>query len=107
MRARAIVVTAMVFVLGLAVGGGITTVIAQRGVPDDCSTAAAAQVRTTLYFGTARPKGSVSELEWQMFLRDEVTARFPEGLTVWDAEGQWRAPRGGDRDHGTGGLRHG
>lgn len=95
MRARAIVVTAMVFVLGLAVGGGLTTVIAQRAVPDECGTAAAAQVRTTLYFGTARPNGSVSELEWQMFLRDEVTARFPEGLTVWDAEGQWRAPRGG------------
>src|SRR6185295_13718600 len=54
----------------------------------------AAQVRTTLYFGSARPKGSVSELEWQLFLRDEVTTRFPEGLTVWDAEGQWRAPKG-------------
>ena len=38
------------------------------------------QLRTTLYFGLARPKGSVSELEWQIFLRDEVTGRFPEGL---------------------------
>jgi hypothetical protein len=51
-------------------------------------------VRTTLYFGSARPKGSVSELEWQIFLRDEVTPRFPDGLTVWDAEGQWRASQG-------------
>ena len=51
-------------------------------------------MRTTLYFGLARPKGSVSELEWQMFLRDEVTARFPEGLTVWEANGQWRRPDG-------------
>ena len=47
-------------------------------------------MRTTLSFGLARPKGSVSELEWQMFLRDEVTARFPDGLTVWEANGQWR-----------------
>ena len=47
-----------------------------------------------MYFGTARPKGSVSELEWQLFLRDEVTKRFPEGLTVWDAEGQWKSPAG-------------
>ena len=39
-------------------------------------------------------KGSVSELEWQLFLRDEVTRRFPDGLTVWDAQGQWRAPAG-------------
>ena len=54
----------------------------------------AAQLRTTLYFGLARPKGSVSELEWQIFLRDEVTKRFPDGLTVWEAEGQWRTPAG-------------
>jgi len=53
------------------------------------------QLRTTLYFGLARPKGAaVSELEWQLFLRDEVTTRFPEGLTVWEAEGQWRRADG-------------
>jgi len=56
--------------------------------------AASAQLRTTLYFGLSRPKGSVSELEWQMFLRDEVTSRFPDGLTVWEAEGQWRTAGG-------------
>ena len=27
-------------------------------------------------------------------LRDEVTKRFPDGLTVWGAEGQWRTPAG-------------
>ena len=46
------------------------------------------RIRTTLYFGLSRPKGSVSELDWQIFLRDEVTRRFPDGLTVWQAEGQ-------------------
>jgi hypothetical protein len=56
---------------------------------------ASPQLRTTLYFGGARPKGAVSELEWQLFLRDEVTPRFPNGMTVWDAEGQWREPGGG------------
>lgn len=59
-----------------------------------CGNVSAAQVRTTLYFGTTRPTGAVSELEWQMFLRDEVTARFPDGLTVWDAQGQWKTPKG-------------
>ena len=29
-----------------------------------------------------------------MFLRDEVTKRFPDGLTVWEAEGQWLSPVG-------------
>jgi len=60
----------------------------------DCGDAAQARIRTTLYFGLSRPKGAVSELEWQLFLRDEVTPRFPDGLTVWDAQGQWRAPAG-------------
>lgn len=55
----------------------------------ECGTSSAAQVRTTLYFGLGRPKGTVSELEWQLFLRDEVTPRFPQGLTVWEAQGQW------------------
>ena len=86
---------ALVFAVGLAAGGGLTTVVAQkRQAPAECGGTTAAQVRTTLYFGSARPKGSVSELEWQLFLRDEVTTRFPDGLTVWDAEGQWRSPQG-------------
>lgn len=59
-----------------------------------CGSATAAQLRTTLYFGTTRPTGAVSELEWQMFLRDEVTVRFPDGLTVWDAQGQWKVAKG-------------
>ena len=89
---------ALVFAIGLAAGGGLTTVVAQnaqkRTATGECGASTAAQVRTTLYFGSARPKGSVSELEWQLFLRDQVTPRFPDGLTVWDAEGQWRAPQG-------------
>jgi hypothetical protein len=60
----------------------------------DCGVSSAAQIRTTLYFGLSRQKGSVSELEWQIFLRDEVTKRFPDGLTVWEAEGQWLSPAG-------------
>lgn len=86
-----------VFSIGLAAGGGIMTAFAQRqpaAVAIECGATTAAQLRTTLYFGLARPKGSVSELDWQLFIRDEVTARFPGGLTVWDAQGQWRAPQG-------------
>jgi Protein of unknown function (DUF3574) len=60
----------------------------------ECGASSAARVRTTLYFGLGRPKGTVSELEWQLFLRDEVTPRFPEGLTVWEAQGQWLSQGG-------------
>ena len=70
------------------------SVTAPQAQSDLCGQVSAAQLRTTLYFGTARPKGTVSELEWQVFLRDEVTTRFPDGFTVWDAQGQWRAPGG-------------
>jgi hypothetical protein len=83
-----------VFVTGLLAGSTWQTYAAQTGNDPACGAASMPQVRTTLYFGMARPKGSVSELEWQLFLRDEVTTRFPEGLTVWNAEGQWRGAAG-------------
>ena len=32
----------------------------------------------------------VSEADWNRFLDEEVTPRFPDGLTVISANGQWR-----------------
>jgi hypothetical protein len=32
----------------------------------------------------------VSEAEWTRFLDREITPRFPDGLTVYSAAGQWR-----------------
>jgi hypothetical protein len=59
-----------------------------------CSPAGTAYTRTTLYFGLTRPTGVVSENQWKTFLRDKVTPRFPDGLTVWEADGQWRRADG-------------
>ena len=36
----------------------------------------------------------VSNEEWQAFLADTVTPRFPDGLSVFDAAGQWRDSQG-------------
>jgi len=47
-----------------------------------------------MYFGLTRPLGKVSEAQWQSFLREKVTPRFPDGLTVWEAKGQWRGADG-------------
>jgi hypothetical protein len=47
-----------------------------------------------MYFGLTKPAGAISEKQWQAFLRDKVTPRFPDGLTVWEANGQWRASNG-------------
>jgi hypothetical protein len=79
---------------GAAVQGAATQPAPAPRPASVCGDAAAAQVRTTLYFSTTRPTGAVSELEWQLFLRDEVTTRFPDGLTVWNAEGQWKNASG-------------
>ena len=96
MRQTTIAILSVVFSVGVAAGAAISTVSHAQAPSAEaqCGTAASPQVRTTLYFGLARPKGAVSELEWQLFLRDQVTARFPEGLTVWGAQGQWRRPDG-------------
>jgi hypothetical protein len=87
---------ALIFAAGWVAGGQWPTPLEAQGynVTMDCGASAAARIRTTLYFGLSRPKGAVSELEWQIFLRDEVTKRFPDGLTVWQAEGQWQTPTG-------------
>jgi hypothetical protein len=53
-----------------------------------------ALVEDTLYFGLDKPQGRVSEADWNQFLSEEVTPRFPDGLTVWDAKGQWKDPKG-------------
>ncbi|PKQ04797.1 MAG: DUF3574 domain-containing protein [Alphaproteobacteria bacterium HGW-Alphaproteobacteria-11] len=50
-------------------------------------------VQSTLYFGLALSGGgTVSERDWTRFLAEVVTPRFPDGLTVVDAYGQWRDP---------------
>src|SRR5688500_14417190 len=43
-----------------------------------------------LYFGRMHAAGVVTHAEWEQFLAEVVTPRFPEGLTVWTADGQWR-----------------
>lgn len=55
-----------------------------------CAAPMAPEVRETLYFGLSRRGGVVSETDWRKFLKEEVTPRFPDGLTVVDAHGQWR-----------------
>ena len=43
-----------------------------------------------LYFGLEKGDGSeVTDQEWRLFLTEIVTPRFPDGLTVIDARGQW------------------
>jgi hypothetical protein len=60
-----------------------------------CRAGAAPYARLELLFGLGRqPRGEISEEEWRAFLEMEVTPRFPAGLTVLAAYGQWRRPSG-------------
>lgn len=46
--------------------------------------------QSTLYFGLNRPSGpEITDTEWQQFIDNDVTPRFREGLTVFNARGQW------------------
>ena len=96
MRALSVAVSVVVFSAGMVAGATWSSRVDAQGftVVMECGDAAAPRMKTTLYFGLSREKGAISELEWQIFLRDEVTRRFPDGLTAWDAEGQWRTPAG-------------
>ncbi|MFF4222851.1 DUF3574 domain-containing protein [Streptomyces sp. L500] len=53
-------------------------------------------VKTELLFGTAKPNGGspVTDKEFRAFVDEVVTPRFPAGLTVENAYGQYRDAHG-------------
>jgi broad specificity phosphatase PhoE len=65
-------------------------VLARTSCPAGLHSARSAE----LFFGQAVGGRVLSDSEWAAFLDSEVTPRFPDGLTVWKAEGQWRPPGG-------------
>ncbi len=75
--------------LGLLLLAGVNLAAADAVEPPVCSPNGTPLIRTTLYFGVARPTGSITEKSWKAFVRDEVTRRFPQGFTMWHADGQW------------------
>src|SRR5262245_6962755 len=79
-------------VLGLL--AAVATAGCATSASDACSPDEKRLVSETLYFGTAKPGGIVDTAEWERFLRESVTSRFPEGLTVWQASGRWRGADG-------------
>lgn len=51
-------------------------------------------VQELLYFGTEKSSGHVTPEDWAQFLSEIVIPRFPDGLSVWQASGQWRSASG-------------
>jgi hypothetical protein len=48
----------------------------------------------TLYFGTGTADGEITYVQWQAFIDDVITPRFPQGLSIWPAYGQWQTAAG-------------
>ncbi len=91
--------------LGLGIAGGgffgdETAAIPANQTAQTCAVeepeiGAEAFSRTELFFGTAKPDGTaVTEAEWTEFLAEEITPRFPNGLTVISGMGQWQEEDG-------------
>jgi len=59
-----------------------------------CSTTESRWDNELLYFGTTTQTGIVSNKDWANFLSTVVTPRFPKGLSVWQAAGQWQSANG-------------
>ncbi|SCC42909.1 DUF3574 domain-containing protein [Kosakonia oryziphila] len=51
--------------------------------------------QTTLYYGLTRQGGKlITAQEWQQYVDNDVTPRFRDGLTTFDAQGQWLGSNG-------------
>jgi hypothetical protein len=62
---------------------------------DGCPGAAEPFVRSELFFGSNKPDGTVvTEQQFQRFLDQEITPRFPDGLTLLTGLGQFKGSNG-------------
>ena len=52
-------------------------------------------IETQLFFGLTRPGGSrISGVDWHDFVDHSITPRFPDGLTIFYGDGQFRGDDG-------------
>jgi hypothetical protein len=63
--------------------------------PVACAAGSETFIKDQLFFGRGMPGGGeVSDSAFRDFLAREVTPRFPKGITVHDARGQWQGSSG-------------
>jgi len=95
-NSKMILVLAALAAAGLAASAADAPAAPAAAMQGDAARPAAARwVRSELYFALGRADGPqdgaalAKDADWQAFLDREVTPRFPDGLTVFDAYGQW------------------
>ena len=73
----------------------LTACTAPRTAASSCPAPLKPAVEVDLFFGGDAGQGrAVSDAEWAAFMAEEVTPRFPDGLSVIDVAGQYREPSG-------------
>ena len=88
-RTRRICTVAMLAMLACAIAPAL------RADTPPCPAGTALFAEYRLFLG--RSQGTVevvTDAAWRTFLAEEITRRFPDGLTVLDAAGQWRDASG-------------
>ena len=71
----------------------LTTIVATQASAQTiaCTANHTAMMQAELLFGrNIDGRHGVTEKAWARFLAEEITPRFPDGLTVYDAAGQYR-----------------
>ena len=99
LNAFAVAATILVFAPGHAAAQieapGGQGAIMRRPIPEAALRGSLHFARTELFFGTAKADGTVvTDLEFNLFIDDTVTPRFPDGLTLLKAAGQFRDASG-------------
>jgi hypothetical protein len=90
-RIRGVLVVRNLAALGLVAGLVLGGCSARRG--DE-------PIVSRLYFGLSTPTDTISVGAFDAFVDSVITPRFPDGLTRYQAQGQWRDDRGVVRKEG-------
>jgi hypothetical protein len=85
--------SALAWFLGFILLAGATNDVTAQTSSLSCHGAQQPKLVAQLLFGRdIGNRTGVSEAAWQHFVAHEITPRFPDGLTVVAATGQWRNP---------------
>ncbi|WP_246152725.1 DUF3574 domain-containing protein [Sphingomonas montanisoli] len=68
---------------------GLAALCCAASVEAGCARGETTQLTAELFLGASNKAGPIADADFTDFLDREVTARFPEGLTVLDAQGRW------------------
>lgn len=68
-----------------------STVSSRKVLATDCPDGSESIAKVELFFGLDIPGGGMVKPEaWTTFVEEQVTPKFPDGLTIYEVLGQWQ-----------------